>query len=287
MASSYSTYHSGGSKMNSDFTKLSEQIGSSIQKISQNVTSLKRIVSQLGTGHESEKLTHELRHIQHYTNELAKDTRDRLQDLSALPMPQNSNDERMRRMQKERLTNDFSRILQTFQSMQREVKQKTKDSIQQQKRQSDNGFFSDSHPSQLIQLESPVQNQSSIQMQMEDEVQLELMREQEKAMHELETDIVTVNEIFRDLATMVHEQGEVVDSIEAQMESTSIHVTEANQQLVKARDYKFSLRRKKVCIVVCLAVFLSITESRRKMACLISVGLAVLTVIILSIWLSN
>jgi len=211
---------------------------------------------QLGTGQDTEQLRAELHHIQHYTNELARDTRDRLKELSSFPVTDDSVEQRKRRMQKERLTNEFSTILQTFQTMQREVKDKTKSSIQSAKHHSRGYGVGDQKASQLIQLESPVQSQMT--MQMEDEVQLEVLREQEENMHQLETDIVAVNEIFRDLATMVHEQGEVVDSIEAQIESTSIHVSEANQQLIKARDYKSSLRRKYVCLFFTVVIILSI-----------------------------
>ena len=51
-------------------------------------------------------------------------------------------------------------------------------------------------------------------------------------------DIVEVNQIFKDLATMVHEQGEVIDSIEANVETASIQVNEGTAQLSKARDYQ-------------------------------------------------
>lgn len=46
-----------------------------------------------------------------------------------------------------------------------------------------------------------------------------------------------VNQIFRDLATFVHEQGETVDSIEAHIESSTIRVSEGVQQLQKASNY--------------------------------------------------
>jgi syntaxin 7 len=40
-----------------------------------------------------------------------------------------------------------------------------------------------------------------------------------------------INEIFKDLGMMVHEQGDVIDSIEANIESAEVHVQQANQQL--------------------------------------------------------
>lgn len=47
-----------------------------------------------------------------------------------------------------------------------------------------------------------------------------------------------VNQIFKDLATMVHEQGEVIDSIEANVESAQVHVSQGAGQLQQARQYQ-------------------------------------------------
>ncbi len=53
-----------------------------------------------------------------------------------------------------------------------------------------------------------------------------------------QSDIVDVNTIFKDLATMVHEQGEVVDSIEGNVETAAVAVTEGADQLRQAEIYK-------------------------------------------------
>lgn len=72
---------------------------------------------------------------------------------------------------------------------------------------------------------------------MEEEVDMNMLREREYAIRKIESDIVEVNQIFKDLATMVHDQGEVIDSIEANIESTGIQIHEGTQQLIKASDY--------------------------------------------------
>lgn len=73
---------------------------------------------------------------------------------------------------------------------------------------------------------------------MEEELDLNELREREQAIHKIETDIVEVNQIFKDLATMVHEQGEVIDSIEANVETASMQVQQGAQQISKAREYQ-------------------------------------------------
>lgn len=90
-------------------------------------------------------------------------------------------------------------------------------------------------PSPQAQL--PPQPQLQSQLQMEEEVDMSMLREREQAIRKIESDIVEVNQIFKDLATMVHDQGEVIDSIEANIESSSIQIHEGTQQLIKASDY--------------------------------------------------
>jgi t-SNARE complex subunit (syntaxin) len=51
----------------------------------------------------------------------------------------------------------------------------------------------------------------------------------------------------------VHEQGEVIDSIEANVESASIQVTEGAQQIMKARDYQAKARRKTCLLTLIFA----------------------------------
>ena len=47
---------------------------------------------------------------------------------------------------------------------------------------------------------------------------------------------------FQDLATLVHDQGEVIDSIEANVESTQVRVQEGTEQLRQAETYKVNIK---------------------------------------------
>jgi t-SNARE complex subunit (syntaxin) len=53
-----------------------------------------------------------------------------------------------------------------------------------------------------------------------------------------QSDISDVNQIFKELGAMVHEQGEMVDSIEASIEKTEVFVNEGSSQLHQASNYK-------------------------------------------------
>jgi t-SNARE complex subunit (syntaxin) len=70
---------------------------------------------------------------------------------------------------------------------------------------------------------------------MENDVNLTQLREREAALRKLESDITDVNTIFKDLAVMVHDQGEIIDSIESNVEQVQIRVADANTNLESAR----------------------------------------------------
>lgn len=64
----------------------------------------------------------------------------------------------------------------------------------------------------------------------------------DKHFHVYQSDIVDVNTIFKELATMVHEQGDLIDSIEANVESAQMRVEEGTSQLAQASAYQVNNR---------------------------------------------
>lgn len=49
-----------------------------------------------------------------------------------------------------------------------------------------------------------------------------------------------MNQIFKELGTLVHNQGEIIDSIEANVQITNVSVQEATGQLRRATEYTVS-----------------------------------------------
>ncbi|XP_077991350.1 syntaxin-12-like isoform X2 [Glandiceps talaboti] len=263
-AGGYSTYQSADRRdSSSEFTRLSQVTSSNIQKITQNVGTIQRNVNKMGTSEDNHDLREKLHELQHYTNQLAKDTNRYLKDLQSLPPAVSESDQRQRKMQKERLTSEFTSVLNNFQAIQRKAAEKEKEEYARVRAASGRGSdlrgpFDDDRESQLISLESPGSRPVPSQMMLEEDVDMEALRERETALRKLESDITDVNQIFKDLATMVHEQGEMVDSIEANVESAGIHVEDGNTQLRQARDYQKKARRKMVIFIIVLLVIIAI-----------------------------
>nr|CAD7404233.1 unnamed protein product [Timema poppensis] len=271
---SFSSYHNGGPGREKDFQKLAQTIGTSIQKISQNVLSMQKMVIQLDTPQDTQELRNQLHQIQHYTQQLAKDTSANLKDLSSLPAPMSTSEQRQWKMQKERLADEFTSALNTFQATQRRAAQKEKDQMQRVRANSGLNdpknkedifvdvisfiFFSvilfssglgGRYTDQLIELQDS-NTGSQQQDQMMDEMNLQLLEEQEQGIRQLESDISDVNQIFKELGAMVHEQGEVIDSIEAHVEKTEVFVSEGNTQLRQASTYQVGHPSLLLCMLV-------------------------------------
>ena len=88
------------------------------------------------------------------------------------------------------------------------------------------------------QQQSQEEQQRRQQMLIQEEYDMEQLQERERSIRQLESDILDVNTIFKDLATLVHDQGEMIDSIEANVESTQVRVSEGTEHLRQAETYK-------------------------------------------------
>nr|XP_020442924.1 t-SNARE domain-containing protein 1-like [Monopterus albus] len=101
------------------------------------------------------------------------------------------------------------------------------------------------------------------------EEDVEVLHHREEALLQIERDMLDVNQIMKDLAHMVHEQGVTIDSIEDYIQTGSSNVESANQELAKANQYQRQLRKRKcyllmVGAIVLLILIIIIAISARK-----------------------
>ncbi|KAM5129560.1 syntaxin-7 [Mantella aurantiaca] len=239
-----------------DPMQLAQIISTNIQKITQSTSEIQRIVNQLGTVQDTAELRHQLQQKIQFVNKLAKDTDVCLKDFTSLPA---DSDQRQRKLQKDRLLNEFSSALTNFQKIQRQAAEKEKDFVARVRagsRVSGGGADDGLRDGALVNWN----NEGQSQIMQEDDItedDMRLIEERESAILQLEEDIRGINEIFKDLGMMVHEQGEMIDSIEANVESADVHVQQANQQLARAAEYQRK-SRKKICILIIVLVIVSV-----------------------------
>lgn len=272
--------------------RLIQSITFNIQKIAQNVSLIENMNMQIGTSKDSESLREKLLQTENHTNQLAKETNKQLKELNSHVRSSASHnlnsEEKQYKIQKERLTNDLVKTLNKFQEVQKLTMQKQRESneraranmnfnmsndesmirmqtigssdtdeqmgtFQNSNKLADFGddLFGSSSEQQLRRQQQ--QQQQQAQISMENDVNLTQLREREAALRKLESDITDVNTIFKDLAVMVHDQGEIIDSIESNVEQVHVRVSEANNHLESARKNQQKARKKKFIFVSILA----------------------------------
>lgn len=166
-----------------------------------------------------------------------------------------------------------------FQSVQRLAATKEKEMVRKAKANADVGLFGDKKQETLIELQDNRTQRQIQQQQLQEEQNLRMLEEHEASIRQLEvryatiinaiprliltvflfqSDISDVNQIFKELGALVHEQGEMIDSIEGSVERTEVFVSEGAQQLREASTYQTKLRKKKCVLIVIAAVVLSI-----------------------------
>lgn len=241
----------------SNYQRLSQTIASNVKKISQNVSSMSKMVNQLLTPQDTQELRNQLRQIQNYTQKLVKDTSTLIIELRTLPI-----DQPAQKLARDRLSDEYMITLNSFQTTQRLAAHKSKEEMKNQKMHSATigdpfAMSSQSGNNELVEIgDSSVRKQEQLTMQTERSI-LEL-EERENDIRSLENDIMDVNQIFKELGTMIHAQGEVVDSIESSVEHTTQNVENGAVQLREAANYKNKLRKKKVYLFLALIVIVSI-----------------------------
>nr|XP_029515076.1 syntaxin-12-like isoform X1 [Oncorhynchus nerka] len=219
-----------------DSNTLIQTCSSNIQKITQNTAKIKSMVNQLGTGQDTSELRDSLQQIQHFTNQLAKETNKHLKDVGFVSPSSAPSEQRQQKIQKDRLMNEFSAALDHFQAVQRQAAQKEKESVARARAGSRLSAEDGVSEEQLVSFDNQDDWAQTITQTTEED--LALIKERETNIRQLESDILDVNQIFKDLAVMIHDQGEMIDSIEANVESAEVHVDRGTEQLQRAAYFQ-------------------------------------------------
>lgn len=255
-----SNYGGFGDQRNGDseYIRLSNQVSNNIQQLTRKIALIQKLVNHIGTPQDVPQNFEKLQSEQKDSSILVKETSSLLQKLGNI-QASDPGEMRQRKIQQDKLHDNFSNALNNFQKVQRLAAEKERASLQRARAKSmeygggsGGGGVGYQDESSAMADKGP-----AFQVQTEADLSLDEIREREAAIRKLESDIVDVNEIFKDLAIMVHEQGDVIDSIEANVDSAAVHVESGNVHLEKARNYQ-KASRKKMCILIIILLVVAI-----------------------------
>ena len=81
-----------------------------------------------------------------------------------------------------------------------------------------------------------------------------IIAEREEGIKEIESAILEVNEIFRDLGQLVNEQQGMLDNIESNIESTVVRTNDATKELTQANKHQKNARKELCCMLLLLVL---------------------------------
>ncbi|CAK9794692.1 Stx16 [Anthophora quadrimaculata] len=111
-------------------------------------------------------------------------------------------------------------------------------------------WLMESYETNLDSSHNNEQRQESVLLQLEDpEDRMKLAMEREEQIGNIVQSIAELRHIFKDLASMVQDQGTILDRIDYNIEQTQVQVQEGYKQLKKADSYQRA-NKKLYCIVV-------------------------------------
>uniref|UniRef100_A0A0N5AYS3 t-SNARE coiled-coil homology domain-containing protein n=1 Tax=Syphacia muris TaxID=451379 RepID=A0A0N5AYS3_9BILA len=237
----------------SDVTQLVTTIHSNIQNLSQKVQHLDALVAKIGGPEDGERLREQIAETTAGSNQLSKDTNSLMKKLVTL-----SNEERSvptLKVQRERYMDELIAVLNKLQAAQRTAAAKEKESMNAV-------YMTDKEISEQIEKVDDRQVQEKQQLHIQHQAHLNELQERSEAMWQLNQDIGDVTQIMKDLARIVHDQGEIVDSIEANVEHASLHVEQYNLQgatnVQRALVYQRNARQKKLFLVAFFVILICI-----------------------------
>ena len=112
----------------------------------------------------------------------------------------------------------------------------------------------------LQQQQQQQQEQEQLRLASQDEVDFQesLIVEREAEIRNIEASVGELNELFRDVAHIVHEQGAQLDTIDNNVQNVAGDTRQADVELRSANRYQKSARGKACCLLIILAVVLII-----------------------------
>jgi len=256
-----SGYQSGvgiqtGGNNNASYGTSYNTIYTNIQTFSSNISNLTKLIYKVGSASDSAQLRQNIEDLIGNTMNLAKDIKVNLEKM-------NRSVPREKKAEMHKLTSDFQTWFTKFQDDAKSYLSKKQTPIPTKQQEPSKQDFN-SYPVENFPSSSPQQDQFQLRKQELIEVDNErdfheqIIRERHEGIKEIETKVVELNEMFRDLAVMVDEQGIEIDNIESNLANAEQHTNQGVVELVEAEKSQRKARNKLCCIALIAVIAVAV-----------------------------
>ncbi|KAG5877011.1 hypothetical protein JTB14_021907 [Gonioctena quinquepunctata] len=232
-----------GTSSNSEFNNYADNVVTNIYTINSSLKTLDNALKVIGTKKDNQGVRNQIHVTQLSTNQIASVTSRNINQMKLIV----ARGDKHRQLQVEKLEGNFKEAISRYYSLQKEVATKQKSHLL---------------IPEILEYENAQSPNSDQEQQAQKTRELafeqDMLLERESRIQIIESDILDINQIMRELGSMVHAQGEVIDTIENTIDHAVGNVEEGKEQLVKAMSYQNKYRRKLVYLVVFALVIAAI-----------------------------
>ncbi|KKZ65158.1 syntaxin 7 [[Emmonsia] crescens] len=237
-----------------DFQRLTESLSNRLFTLTSNISRLSNQISLLGTKRDTER-------VRERVHDLLEETREGFRDVGeGIKKVQLWDDvNASQKWTQQKLSSEFRSTLEEFQTVQRRALEKQRASATAARtalEEEEGGISTSPHEGQTLQ--QLQEQQPRLASQAEVDFQETLIIEREAEIRNIEQSVGELNELFRDVAHIVHEQGGQLDLISENVERTRDDTRGADSELRSASRYQKNARNKACCLLLILAVVLVI-----------------------------
>ncbi|XP_058093484.1 syntaxin-22 [Magnolia sinica] len=216
-----------------------QAVASGVFQINTAVSTFQRLVNTLGTPKDTPELREKLHKTRLHIGQLVKDTSAKLKQASETD--QHTEVSACKKIADAKLAKDFQAVLKEFQKAQRLAAERetayapfvpqavlpssytaSELDIRSDKTPEERALLVESRRQEILLLDNEISFNEAI------------IEEREQGIQEIQQQIGEVNEIFKDLAVLVHEQGTMIDDIDSNIENSYAATVQAKSQLAKA-----------------------------------------------------
>ena len=237
-----------------EFNTYTADLSDKLFALTANISRLNNQIALLGTKRETDRVRERVADLLSETGEEFKGVGEGLKKVQVWHDLGPS-----QKYTQGKLNQEFKASLAEFQGCQRRALEKQRASASAAKAalegQDGEGASAttDAGQQQLLQQEQPrLANQDEVDFQES------LIIERENEIRNIEQSVGELNELFRDVAHMVHDQGKSLDVIGENVTQTRDDTREADGQLRTASRHQRAARGKACCLLVILVVVLTI-----------------------------
>ncbi|CAG9854650.1 unnamed protein product [Phyllotreta striolata] len=231
-------------RISSEFNSYTDNVVTNIYTINSSIKTLENALKLIGTKKDTHGVRNKVHVTQLSTNQIASVTSKDISRLKQLV----AKGDKQRQLQVEKLEGNFKDTISRYHTLQKSVAEKQKSNLllpSVSVDESEQNWNNDN--------EQQLQAQKTRELAFEQD----LLVERETRIRQIESDILDVNQIMRDLGALVHTQGETIDTIENSIDHAAGNVEEGAEHLVKASRYQ-TRYRKKLFILVGIAAVIAI-----------------------------